>query len=296
MSATMSTSEDRLYPVALICKAWGIPRSVYYDTLARRRDAAPRAKPGPRPRVTDKELADQIRGLLEVTEREFGFRGEGYRKLHARLRHEGVPAHKDRVLRVMRENGLLSPSRVGSPRGPRTHDGVITTERPDVMWGTDATTVATLAEGTAWVFIAVDHCTGECVGIHASQRGNRFEAFEPIRQAIRTSFGVLDKAAAAGVSARHDNGTQNMSRYFQAELRFYGITSSPSLVRAPEGNGIAERFIRTLKEQLLWVQHFRTVEELHLALHDFAERYNRAWLLARHGSKTPAAVRSQFAA
>jgi hypothetical protein len=40
---------------------------------------------------------------------------------------------------------------------------------------------------------------------------------------------------------------------FQDELRFLGIFSSPSFVRAPEGNGCAERFIRTLKEQVLWL-------------------------------------------
>ena len=46
-------------------------------------------------------------------------------------------------------------------------------------------------------------------------------------------------------------------------------------MREPEGNGVAERFIRTLKEQLLWVQTFDTVEELRLALLEFKERYNR---------------------
>ncbi len=38
-----------------------------------------------------------------------------------------------------------------------------------------------------------------------------------------------------------------------------GVESSPSFVREPEGNGVAERFIRTLKENLLWVQTFETV-------------------------------------
>lgn len=79
MSATLSPSQDRLFPVALICQAWEIPRSVYYDARARRRDPAPRAKPGPKPIVSDDELAEHIRGLLETTEREFGIRGEGYR-------------------------------------------------------------------------------------------------------------------------------------------------------------------------------------------------------------------------
>ncbi len=53
-----------------------------------------------------------------------------------------------------------------------------------------------------------------------------------------------------------------MSDDFQQELAFLGMTSSPSFVREPEGHGIVERFIRTLKENLLWVRSFATVAEL----------------------------------
>jgi hypothetical protein len=55
-----------------------------------------------------------------------------------------------------------------------------------------------------------------------------------------------------------------MSGDFQKELRFLGIESSPAFVRAPEGNGCAERPIHTLKGNLLWVRTFDTVEELRL--------------------------------
>lgn len=55
---------------------------------------------------------------------------------------------------------------------------------------------------------------------------------------------------------------------------------------------MAERFICTLKEQLLWVRPFDTVEELRGALLEFKERYNREWLCARHGHQTPSAVRA----
>jgi hypothetical protein len=41
-------------------------------------------------------------------------------------------------------------------------------------------------------------------------------------------------------------------------------------VREPEGNGVAERFIRTLKENLLRVRTFDTIEELRTALVEFA--------------------------
>ena len=40
-----------------------------------------------------------------------------------------------------------------------------------------------------------------------------------------------------------------MSGDFQDEIKCLGIEASPSFVREPEGNGVAERFIRTLKER-----------------------------------------------
>jgi hypothetical protein len=57
------------------------------------------------------------------------------------------------------------------------------------------------------------------------------------------------------------------------------------------GKGCAERFIRTLKETLLWVRFFASVEELRQALLAFQETYNAKWLIERHGFRPPAAVR-----
>jgi putative transposase len=62
-------------------------------------------------------------------------------------------------------------------------------------------------------------------------------------------------------------------------------------VRAPEGNGCAERFIRTLKENLPWVRTFWTVEDLRLALIAFKRSYNEPWLIERHGHRSPARFR-----
>jgi Integrase core domain len=56
--------------------------------------------------------------------------------------------------------------------------------------------------------------------------------------------------------------------------------------RKPEGNGVAERFIRTLKENLLWVKTFETIEQLRAELVAFARRYNETWFVARHGYKS----------
>ena len=210
-------------------------------------------------------LVGHIRRVLEASP----FHGEGYRKAWAKLRVAGIRTSKERVRRFMREHDLQAPHRVGHAHGPKAHDGTITTDAPDVMWGTDMTATGTIGAGSAFVFVAVDHCTTECIGLHAATRGSRFEALEPIRQGVRERFGAIGKGVAHGLRLRHDHGSNYLADDFQQEVAFFGIDSSPSFVREPEGNGVAERFIRTLKENLLWVRSFNTIEELRLALLEF---------------------------
>jgi putative transposase len=59
-------------------------------------------------------------------------------------------------------------------------------------------------------------------------------------------------------------------------------------------NGVAEKFIQTLKEQLLWIERFETFEELRAAVRRFANTYNREWLLERHGYRTPVEARAHL--
>jgi putative transposase len=292
MSRACSPSTGRPYGVVSVCEEWGVARSTVYAAAARGRQAPtlPPAKRGPKTALTDEQLVEHIRRVLG----ESPFTGEGHRKVWARLRYQGIRTSKARVLRLMREHGLLAPSKATRVLGPRNHDGTIIPEAPDRMWGTDATTTFTSEEGQITVFIAVDHFTAEGVGIHAAKVGNRFEALEPIRQGIRRHFGAYAAGAASGLALRHDHGSQYMSHDFQAEIKFLGIESSPAFVRAPEGNGCAERFIRTLKEQLLWVHTFRTVEELRQALHTWLATYNTQWLIERHGHRSPAQVRRDY--
>src|SRR4029450_8537738 len=118
-------------------------------------------------------------------------------------------------------------------------------------------------------------CSTECVGIHVARRATRFEALEPLRQGVRACFGAFAEGVAGGLKLRHDHGSQFVADDYQRELTFLGIASSPAFVREPDGNGCVERFIRTLKENLLWVRRFDTIEELRLALHAFRATYTR---------------------
>jgi transposase InsO family protein len=94
----------------------------------------------------------------------------------------------------------------------------------------------------------------EVVGIHAARSANRFEAPEPVRQGVHRCFGAIAPSVARGLKLRHDHGSNYMSGDFQDEIKCLRIEASPSFVREPEGNGVAERFIPTLKENLLWVK------------------------------------------
>ena len=237
--------------------------------------------------MPDEALVEAIRALLAASP----FHGEGYRKIWARLRFAGVRTARRRVLRLTREHGLQAPGRVGRPHGPRAHDGTIRTERVDDRWGTDLPSTLT-GEGQASIFVTVDHASTECLGIHAARRATRFEALEPLRQAVRFAFGTFGQGSADGLKLRHDHGSQFVADDFQRELAFLGIASSPAFVREPEGNGCVERFIRTLKENLLWVRRFATIDELRQALHRFKDIYNHTWIVERHGYQTPAAIRA----
>jgi putative transposase len=293
MSRTSSPSANRPYGLARVCRVWRMARSSVYAALGRAAGgvAAPARKRGPAGACTDEELLAHVHRIIAATV----WVAEGYRKVWARLRAEGLRTSARRVLRTMREHGLLAPVRVLGGRGPRTHDGTIVPDRPDAMWGTDLTGTLT-GEGNASVFLVIDHCTAECLGIHAARRGTRYEALEPLRQAVRARKGAFAQGLLEGTVLRHDHGSQFVSHAFQAEVRFLGLASSPAYVRQPEGNGCAERFIRTLKEQLLWLRRFATIEELNAALHAFKERYNREWLIQRHGWVSPNEHRRRLAA
>ena len=222
MGRAASPAVGRRYGLARACRVLEIPRSTVYAARARRLAPSAPRKRGPQTAWTDAELTERIRGVLAASP----FVGEGHRKVWARLRLAGVRTSKPRVLRLMRAAGLLAPTRAGRPHGPAAHDGTIIPERPDAMWGTDATAGWT-GEGPATVFVAVDHFTAECVGLHAARRGTRFEALEPLRQGVREHFGADRADAATGLALRHDHGSQFMSDTFQTELRFLGIESSP---------------------------------------------------------------------
>lgn len=291
----MSPATGRRYPLTMICAVWRVARSSVYAT-SKAAAEPPRlrvvssTKRGPKTTLSDVELLKEIRAVLKSSP----FVGEGHRKVMHLLRRKGVRVGKNRVLRLMRENQLLVPVRREHERGDRSHSGTIRTNRPDELWGTDATRFWAEEDGWCWFFGAIDHCTSEIVGWHVAKKGDRWAALEPVRQGVRERFGGFVPKIALGLGLRHDWGPQYTARQFSAELQWLGIRGSPAFVGEPETNGIIERFMRTLKEECIYLHRFRTLEEARAVLRAFVQRYNTQWLLQRHGYRTPAEVRQEL--
>ena len=186
MSHTVSPSSNKPYGVARVTSVWGLARSSFYAAIERRQHPRDPQKRGPKVH-SDEELVAGIRQVLDNPV----FTGEGYRKIWARLRHQGIRTSKDRVLRLLRENELLSPSRLADPKPTNPHEGTIIPEGSNQIWGTDATATFTDEEGSVTVFAAIDHYSADCIGIHAVKKATRFEALEPIRQGVREHFGTF---------------------------------------------------------------------------------------------------------
>jgi hypothetical protein len=75
------------------------------------------------------------------------------------------------------------------------------------------------------------------------------------------------------------------------EIKCWGFTDTPAFVGEPECNGCAERFMRTLKEQCLYLHQFRDLEEARRVIGAFIGQYNAEWIVERLGYRTPAQAR-----
>lgn len=292
LSATISPAAGRPYGVERVCEVFDYPRSSFYSRQAVER--VPQAerpvalKRGPKTPLSDEELLVEIVADLEASP----FQGEGHRKVKARLKIlRGIRVSNKRVLRVMRENRLLSPYR-GRIGQPLEHDGTIVTDAPNIMWGTDGTRILTLDEGWVWLFAAVEHWNAECVGWHVIKDGSRYQALQPISMGLEAIYGSLGPDVARGLALRMDHGTQYLSDHFLNQIRYWGIQPSFAFVEQPQTNGVAERFNRTLKEQAIHGRVFKNVAEVRQAVAEFVHRYNSQWRLEKLDYLTPIEART----
>jgi len=197
----------------------------------------------------------------------------GYRRITWWLRRkEGLSVNRKRVLRVMRERGLLVRSRRLRARR-RKEWGHVEASRPNEIWQADMTKVwAGPSLGWAYLVSVIDCCTREIVGWHLSQRCRTEDALAAVEQAVLERLPAGSRSASLTLTT--DNGTQFTSSRFLETLTQLGITHRRTAYHHPEGNSYIERFHRSLKEEEVCTAEYRSLEEARASIARWIEEYN----------------------
>ena len=93
-----------------------------------------------------------------------------------------------------------------------------------------------------------------------------------------------------------DHGSQYLSDHFTNQIKFWGIQPSYAFVAEPQTNGVAERFNRTLKEQIIHGRIYRNIAELRARRpRPSSNSTNAQWIVEKNGYLSPAQARQACA-
>jgi putative transposase len=210
----------------------------------------------------------------------------GYRRIWAYLRFvEQWPINKKRIWRLMREHHLVVPPnlRLKAKRTPMRSKPKAT--KPHEWWGIDMTNV--LVEGFGWIDIVIvlDWYTKTIVGYHASLQCRAQHWLAALDMAVNRQF--PDGVREQGLSLMSDNGCQPTSVAFMQACSTLGIHQTFTSYNNPKGNADTERLMRTLKEESLWLQEWRSPFTLISALERWIDDDNEHYLHSALGYKPP---------
>lgn len=252
-----------------MCDVLGLARSSYYYVAVTKAEA-------------------QVVRAIEALARKFPTYGS--RRLAHQLRRApyGLTVNRKRVQRIMRECGLLCRKRKAKRRTTNSchpfarfanlvADLVI--ERPDQVWVCDITYIKLRDGEFVYLAIVMDVLTRSIRGWSLS-RGLGAEL----------ALCALHRAFVQGVPEIHhsDQGVQYACPGYVAELQARGVQVSMAEVGQAKQNGYAERVIRTIKEEEVYLNEYRDYEEALTRIGDFIEAvYNRKRIHSRLGYLTP---------
>ena len=219
------------------------------------------------------------------------YRCYGYRRVTAELRQQGVVVNGKRVLRVMREDNLLSlrkrkfmvttDSRHGWWAYPNLTAGLQLTN-VNQLWVADITYIRLQDE---FIFLAVllDAFSRRVVGW---ELGESLQASLPLRALHRA---LAHRSVPAGIVHHSDQGVQYACSDYVEYLLTQGFRVSMSRKAAPWENAKAESFLKTLKAEEVWLKHYRDIQDARASIGHFLDDvYNQQRLHSALGYRSPA--------
>lgn len=225
-----------------------------------------------------------IRDRIEALKAEHPF--WGYRRIWAHLRFtEGFVVNRKRILRLMRVHNWLVPTntrlrakRTPTRNKPKPH-------RPNQWWGIDMTKVLVEPEGWLYIVLVLDWYTKKIVGWQAGTRSTASDWLQALEMGLQQQFpnGVREQ----GLYLMSDNGCQPTGKTFMKACRTLEVTQAFTSYNNPKGNADTERLMRTLKEELIWLQEWQSHQALQKGLASWVEQYNTGYHHSTLGYKTP---------
>lgn len=287
------TSEG-VVPVVVLCALFGVSRQAYYAAVAQLGAVASRAA-GAAATVTRSvratasrfASADEVLAAIRLVVAEHP--AWGIRKVWAMLRREHqLRVGRKRVYALMKAAGLLLPAdgtRVPSPRG------TVAVEEPNRLWATDMTTVYTSEDGWVGVTPTVDCGCRTALGVVVAKEQDAITLLDSLRVSLEQEFGS-PSAVPDGLEWRTDHGPQFTGGDARDLCDEWHLDHTFAPIGRPTGNSVVERFIRTLKEEVLWLQDFRTVDEVRRAVEAWWPTYNQRRPHQALAFQTPHEVRA----
>ncbi len=125
---------------------------------------------------------------------------------------------------------------------------------PNQWWGIEMTKV--MIEGFGWVYLVVVlyWYTKKVVGHYAGLQAKTWHWLIALNKAVNHQFPL--GAGGHKLHLMSDNGCQPMSRSFMVACNALGVQQAFTSYNNPKGNADTERFMRTLKEEFVWLREW----------------------------------------
>ena len=210
----------------------------------------------------------------------------GYRRVWAHLNYiDHISISQNRVHRLMKAHDLLVARNMKLKAIRKAHTRKPKPERPHQWWGIDMTKV--MIEGYGWVYvtIVIDWYTKKVVGHHAGEQSKAWHWLKALNAGLNRQF--PNGVRGHDLNLMSDNGCQPTSLAFMRDCKALGIKQAFTSYNNPKGNADTERFMRTLKEELVWINEWRSPNAFYQALDAWIEYYNSSYLHSALGYQTP---------
>lgn len=278
MSAFIDQHRDR-FGVELICRTLGVSASAYYQRKTGRRSERS---------LEDERLTGRIRKLHKEN-----YEAYGYRRMTGALAREGDHVGRDRVARLMRQNGIQGAKRRGKPwrttisdpaaeKRPDLVQRDFTAGRPDELWVGDFTYLRTW-EGRVFFAFIIDVYSRMIVGW---QFANHMRT-DLVLDALRMALGTRQPGADFTLVAHTDQGSQYTSEDYTQVLDDAKVLASVGSVGDAYDNAMAESFVDTFKTELIRDRVWRTNTQLELAIVEYVAWFNTRRLHTSIGDRPP---------